>query len=326
MATITLTANTDVSALTLANDDTIDLAGFALTFDVQPTVTGVQVTSPGTAGTCVFPVACVIPTWDFFAGGTTTQIMIATLPANCEIGKAVGGELGTFCRCIGTNNGVVNISQGSIASGSLGIFQNNGLVRESRGGTGSNAGGIATNGISGIVDLAISGTGGRGVNTNNGLIKLLQSTGSIGLNENNGTVEIAEAIASRAISINNATVGIAKGGTGVQAWGVQRNNGTVGKVIGGSGTVAFGIEANNGICLRAEDGIRLAIANNRGDFKLVIGPEFQTEFINLGGDITTIYSIGPLSELATIPPEIEVVELSEGAAFSGIGRNRRLGT
>jgi hypothetical protein len=82
--------------------------------------------------------------------------------------------------------------------------------------------------------------------------------------------------------------------------------------------------------LRASDNIGAAINISRGDFKLVIGPEFQTTIDNPAGDITTIYSIGPLSELATIPEGVEVITLSEGtgtAGFTGIRAiSRRLGT
>jgi hypothetical protein len=286
MATITLAANTNVSALSLANDDTIDLAGFELTFDVQPAVTGIQVTTPGTAGTCVFPVACVIPTWDFFAG---TGTMIATLPVNCEIGSITAGSV-VNARGISTNNGTVTTANGGSASITHGVNANNGTVTTANGGSAGNARGISTN--NGTVTTANGGS----------------ASGANGVNTNSGTVT----------TVN--------GGSSSGADGVRTNNGTVTTANGGSASNADGIFTNNGTCLRGEDATGRAINISRGDFKLVIGPEFQTTISNPAGDITTIYSIGPLSELATIPPEIEVVELSEGAAFSGIGRTRRLGT
>jgi hypothetical protein len=250
MATVTLTANTDVSALTLANDDTIDLAGFVLTFDVQPTVTGIQVTTPGTAGTCMFPVDCVIPTWDFFGGSNTSAGMINTLPTFAEIGSITGGT----------------------ASNSRGVSQNNG-----------------------IIGLAIGGSGG----------------------------------AAHGCTVNTGTIRTANGGIGANAAGIDFNHGSVHTANGGPATGSWGIRNHYGTCLRAFDFVEQALRFSRGDFKLVIGPDFQSS-LEPGRDITTIYSIGPLSELATIPAGVQVITLSEGtgtAGFTGIrALSRRLGT
>jgi hypothetical protein len=293
MATITLTADTDVSALSLANDDTIDLAGFVLTFGVQPTVTGIQVVTPGTNGRCTFPVACVIPTWDFFGGSNTAAGMIGTLPANCEIGSITGGTI-TNSFGINTNNGTVGTATGGSAAGAFAIGTNNHIVGIANGGTANNV---------------------RGITTNNGIIGTANGSafgGAVGLGANFGTV------------------GTANGGTGGSAHGVNDNNATVGTANGGGAANSYGIATNNATCLKASNNTGLAILTSRGDFKLVIGPEFQTTINNPAGDITTIYSIGPLSELATIPAVAEVITLSEGtgtAGFTGIrGVSRRLGT
>ena len=311
MATITLTANTNVSALTLANDDTIDLAGFVLTFDVQPTVTGIQVTTPGTNGTCVFPVACVIPTWDFFAGAVE---LIATLPENCEIGSITAGSAAN-ARGVGSNFGKISIVNGGSASTAVGVNTNAtvGNIGAVNAGTAGGAHGMATN--NGTVNTATGGSAGNtfGITTNTGTV--FQANGGSASN-------------TPGVAINNATVGLAIGGS--VGFGVGTNNSTVGKAIGGTGLVVYGINTNDGVCLRGEDGVGRAINLFRGDFKLVIGPEFQTTIENPRGDITTIYSIGPLSELATIPAGVQVITLSEGigtAGFTGIrALSRRLGT
>jgi len=311
MATITLAANTNVSALSLANDDTIDLAGFELTFDVEPTVTGIQVTTPGTAGTCVFPVACVIPTWDFLAG---TGAMIATLPANCEIGGVTGGSIANIFG-VNINNGTVNTANAGDATGANGVRTNNGTVTTANGG---------------------SVGGANAVNLNNGTVTTANG-GSVGnangINANNGTVTTANggsAVNTRGINTNNGTVTTANGGSVNGANGINANNGTVGRANGGSNAGSIGVSINNGTCLRAFDNTGPAILTSRGDFKLVIGPEFQTTIDNPAGDLTTIYSIGPLSELATIPAGVQVITLSEGigtAGFTGIrALSRRLGT
>ena len=309
MATITLAANTNVSALSLANDDTIDLAGFVLTFDVQPTVTGIQVTTPGTAGTCVFPVACVIPTWDFFAGA---GVLIATLPANCEIGNATGGST-TSARGISTNNGVVGTSQGGAGGLSHGVFTNNGTVDVAVGSDSTGSHGVFTN--NGIVNTANGGAAGSavGVMINNRTVGTANG-GTSGAGSNNG------------VGTNNGAVTVANGGIGNNANGINTNNGTCVTANGGQSSLSRGIRFNNGVCLRAFDDVERAIFESSGDYKVVIGPDFRTTIVNPAGNMTTIYSVGKLSDLATIPPEIEVVELSGGAAFSGIGRTRRLGT
>lgn len=157
MATVTLIANTNYSALTLANDDTIDCAGFVLTLNIQPTHTGIQVTSPGTAGTVVFSGAWLLPTWDFFAGANGFGGMIGTLPTGATIKSITGGS----------------------ASNGTGIATNNGTVTTANGGTFGSGLGVGTN--NGTVTLALGGSGGvanHGVSTNNGLcLRLTDGTG-----------------------------------------------------------------------------------------------------------------------------------------------------
>ena len=63
MATITLAANTTYSALTIADDDVIDLAGYLLTVNAQPGETGISITSPGTAGSVTLSGGYDLSTW-----------------------------------------------------------------------------------------------------------------------------------------------------------------------------------------------------------------------------------------------------------------------
>jgi hypothetical protein len=330
MATITLTANTDVSALSLANDDTIDLAGFVLTFDVQPTVTGIQVTTPGTNGTCVFPVACVIPTWDFFGGSNTLPGMIDTLPANCEIGTITGGA-GANSRGVSTNDGIIGSAFAGSGLQSHAVLTNNGTVTSVVGGLGSNANGIITN--NGTVTTSEGGAVGRGINTNNGTVTTANGSATStaeGINLNNGTVHTSNAGGSTGCNgtlENRGIVYVSNGGAFGNANGVVTNNGTVLVANGGTISTARGVATNNGLCLRLTDNTGPGVFAWRGAACFVEGP-----FIDgiIPDNLKTIYSLGPLSESATIAGDATVITLSEGtgtAGFTGIRAiSRRLGT
>lgn len=187
MATITLTGNTNVSALTIANGDTIDLAGFALTLNVQPTATTISVVSPGTAGTVSFSGAWVIPTWSFTAG---TVRMIETLPAGASIGTATGGTA-TNAQAVGTNSG---------------------SILSCVGGTGTNTFGCSLNGSGATIGTSRGGVGASGVNSNLGYIDV--STGSL-------------TNAFHGCGGNSGTVGKAVGGSVANAFGVSESPGIV---------------------------------------------------------------------------------------------------
>jgi hypothetical protein len=273
MATVTLIANTNYSALTLANDDTIDCAGFVLTLNIQPTHTGIQVTSPGTAGTVVFSGAWLLPTWDFFAGANGFGGMIGTLPTGATIKSITGGSASNGTG-IATNNGTVTTAIGGSGTSANGIVTNNGTVTTARGGAVTSGAGVSTN--NGTVTLAIGGT-------------TASSTG---------------------IATNNGTVTTANGGTFGSGLGVGTNNGTVTLALGGSGGVAnHGVSTNNGLCLRLTDGTGRGVSIWRGSQCFVEGPYIAGV---IPTNIKTIYSLGALSGSATIAGDATVVTLSEG--------------
>jgi hypothetical protein len=316
MATVALTANTNVSALTLANDDTIDLAGFQLNFDVQPTVTGIQVITPGTAGTCVFPVACVIPTWSFTAG---TGVLISILPANCEIGSVTGGS----------------------ASNATGVLTNSGLISGTvTGGAVGNAAGVNNNFLGTISGNVVGGsaTSAHGVNANNSLITgdvMAGSAGSAaGVSTNNrtitGSVTGGAVSFAFAVGVNAGTItGPVTGGSAANASGVSTNNGTIlGVVTGGSSSAARGVATNNANCIGGlVDGIANAVFNWSGLIFFVDGPN---SLVNFPASIQTLYSLfGPLNPASVVDPGTTVIVLTEGgtAGFTGIeGISRSLGT
>jgi hypothetical protein len=319
MATVTLTGDTNYSALTLANDDTIACAGFILTLDIQPIETGIQVTSVGTNGRVVFSGAWNLPTWDFFAGASTSSGMINTLPVGATI-KSIRGGSGVLSHGIGTNSGTVITCTGGSGGSARGIQTNNGVVTSSIGGTGNGAHGIDINNAGCTVTTATGGTTGnqKGVNTNNGTVITANGggiNGSTGINTNNGTVTTANGgttAGAYGININgySGIVTTVNGGTGVGGFGIATNNGRVTSVIGGSSATVYGISTNNGYCLRLTDSTGRAVLTWNGTMAFVEGA-----YINgtIPSNIKTIYTLGTLSELAVIAGDATVITMSEGS-------------
>jgi hypothetical protein len=275
-------------------------------------------------------VACVIPTWDFFGGENTTAGMINTLPANCEIGSITAGTI-TQSYGINTNNGIVGSVAAFTAQQSHGILTNNGTVENAIGGSGSNSSGVVTN--NGHVATVTAGPVGRGISTNNGTVGTANGSTASNANTiatNNGSIDTVNVMGgaggSRSVvGGNNGFVHTANGGAVPNSNAIQNNNGTVFIANGGSISVSRGIGNNNGLCLRLTDDAGRGVANWNGSACFVEGPFIDGIIPN---NIKTIYSLGPLSENATIAGDATVITLSEGAAaaFSGIGRTRRLGT
>lgn len=141
MATHTLVANTNSSALTLADDDTIELAGYRLTIDAEPTATGITVQTPAAVGTVVISGAYDLSTWSMTAGHTT---LISTVPSGCVIGELVGGSGGVTYGC-NTNNGTITSCVGGSGFGSASCEVNRGMITTCVGGSAFWASGCVTN-------------------------------------------------------------------------------------------------------------------------------------------------------------------------------------
>lgn len=285
MATVTLTANTDYSALSLANDDTIDCAGYILTLDIQPTHTGIQVTSPGTAGTVVFDDAWVIPTWDFFVGTSGSGGMIGTLPEGAEIGSITGGT-STNSRGIETNNGTVGVVTGGSATGSHGITTNNGIVGTSNGSTAANANGVTTN-------YNYVGTARGGISNSMG------------------------------VSTNRGFVGHAIGGSGGSARGVNSNNGTVVLAEGGEDSTTPGIDINSGICLRIVDTDANSVSTWYGRYCFVEGPHINGVIPDNIKTIYSLGTLSGGATIAGDATVIEMELAGGGGGGSGPSRPRQ---
>jgi hypothetical protein len=342
MATITLTANTNYSALSVANGDTIDLAGFALTFDANPAETGVIVQSPGTNGTIAIgsPNVYDFSGWSFTAGNA---VLLGTL----ETGKTVGGNWtggaassnifaittnsgtingnvtggsGNVSNGVFTNNGTINGNvTGGSGTNSRGVQQNNGTINGNvTGGTGASAAGVLIN--AGTIDGDVaggSGSGAAGLRDNTGLIT--------------GNVSGSGATGAHGISIfNSGTIqGQVVGGTTANVVGVVHNRGTIlGGTIGGTASGAFGVSLNSGIIFGGiENATAVAVGTYEGSVLFVDGPNVIG---TIAAPISTIYSLGTMNPSATLPSGATVITLSEGtgtAGFTGIeGISRSLGT
>lgn len=275
MTTHVLAANTNVSAMSLVDGDTIDCNGFKLSIDVQPSAILVTVQSPGKAGTVEFIGAGVtanLPTWTFATGSTT---MIGTIPVGVIVGTVVAGSI----------------------NGRNGVTINNGTVINAFGGSGA-----AFNAF--------------GVSTNNGVITNSNGVSGPGCSINHGTVQNATAgsgtALARGVVTNNGTVSLATGGAIADACGVGANNGVVLSAVGGSAAGTFGVFYSPGMTLRSADNVGRGVGDWNGSTKFVIGPEF-TGAIVLGSlslsPLATLYSLGTISPLATVPPSVTIITL-----------------
>ncbi len=224
MATITLVGNTNYSALTVADGDTIALAGFALTFDVNPSQVNVIVQSPGSNGTIVIgaPNTYTFSGWTFTAGNAT---LLTTLASGKTVGGTwIGGAANT--RAIATNSGTINGDvRGGSGVNSYGVNINSGTINGNvRAQNGDSAFGVATN--NGTINGNVTGgsvSNGRGISSNNGLI--------------NGNVTGGSAFGTHGIGTHNGSIcGDVTGGSVSTANGISTCYGIVdGAIINGTG-------------------------------------------------------------------------------------------
>ena len=223
-------------------------------------------------------------------------LTIATQPAETGIsiitpakaGRVViwgGYDLSTWSMTAGTTNLITTIPAGCV-------------IGELVGGSGGVTYGCATN--NGTITSCVggSGFGSSSCQLNKGMI-----TTCVG-----GSASWASGC-----DTNNGTITTSTGSPVTNAFGCRINNATITTCTGGSVSGAHGCYDNYATILAAFDDVERAINISYGDFKLVIGPDFQTTISNPSGDITTIYSIGELSGLATIPVGVTVITLSMGA-------------
>lgn len=306
MATVTLSANTNYSALTVANGDTIELAGFTLNFDVVPAETGVIVQTPGTTGKLTFALTTTYPLtgWVMTAG---TGPLIATVASGQTIGGKIIGGTAALARGVTTiaAGGAVNEVQGGTATSTEGVLTNNGTVASATGGSnGSSCHGVGTNASGGVVAAAYGGSasGAHGVSIN--------ASGATVAAAYGGSVT-----GTQGVGTNNGTVGASTGGSAASANGVGTNNGTAGDVTGGTNATAYGVAACNGMITGAiTDSTGKAVNVWNGSTCFVDGPNCNAVIPN---NIQTIYSLGALSGGATISGTATVIELTLAGGGGG---------
>lgn len=351
MATITLGADTNYSALSVSNGDTIALAGFQLTFDVVPSETGVIVTTVGSAGKVVFGLVTAYPLvgWSMTAGTTALITSIAsgvTVGANLKGGTSFGAAAvltndGTISGTVtaGTGPGTVGVSinngtisgtvTGSASVGStVGVITNNGLISGSVVGGGiTSASGVNTNSVTGIISGSVTGGSGgnaRGINSNQGVVSgaCLAGTGSgasaISTNTGlvSGNVSGIGITNTYAISSNIGTVtGNVTGGSVAGAYAIFNNQSGVisGLVTGGSAVGAFAINSNNGSCIGGlVDSVGYAIGSTSITSNAVLFVNGPLTTITFPSTVSTIYSLfGPLNPSAVVDPATTVITLKD---------------
>lgn len=313
MAILTINTSSNYSAIksSLANGDTIRITvnGVRLTVDEQPLLTNIIVDSPAIQGRMTVSGNYDLSTWSAIAGASS--LIDGALPSAAILGSITGGTASNASG-LNINNGTVITATGGTGLNGHGVTSNNGLVTNATGGAGPNSHGVNTN--NGLVTTATGGSlaGSRGVSNNLGTV----------LTANGGAASGAVGVAT-----NNGIVTTANGGTALTAYGVTNNNGTVDTANGGTALTAYGINSTLGSVLRAFDGVALGINLVQTGPRFIIGPDWQTATTNYLL-VQKVYSLGPVSSLAAIPGEIEIIELSEGlAGFTGIrGTTRKLGT
>lgn len=298
MATITLVADTNYSALSVADGDTINCNGFRLTINQQPAAINIVVNTPAKAGKVTVSGPYDLSTWSFFAG-TAIMFDTAAVPVGCIIGSVTGGS-SLSAACVVSNEGTILNAYGGTNVNAHGLSTNLGFatVHNAYGSTSHSAHGVNSNNESGVVLCAYGATG-NGLNTNNGVVGLARA-GLTGTGDG--------------ISTNTGSVDIAQGGGVIGAQGVLTNNGNVGEAIEGTVSGAYGISVNNGSVLKATGAsFTGAIQGAKNKYLFVIGPEFETPLTNYT-QLETIYSFGPLhpATKAALAEDVEVIELSLG--------------
>jgi hypothetical protein len=303
MATITLVANTNYSALgTLANGDTIDCAGFQLTVNQQPTHTNISVVSPATAGTVAISGAYSMPTWSFVAG--TAGTMISSVPSGCTIGACTAGTASNAF-CVNINSGTISgTCTGGSGTTAIAVVNNNGtILGDCTGGTNNTAHAVNTNSgtISGTCRPGNS-SGRNAVGTNNGLIS--------------GACLGGATATTQAVGVNSGTItGAVTGGSAAAAVAITTNSGTItGLVTGGSNATANGVQTNSGVCVGGlTNGTAPAVGTWRGTMTIVDGPASP---VTIPSTITVLYSLfGAMHAASSVSGGTAVTVLQTGGGI-----------
>lgn len=273
VATYTLSSNSNWSAIksSISNGDTVALAGYTLTLDEAPTLTGIAVTTTGTAGKVVISGAYDLSTWSFTAG---TGVLITTVPAGCAIGSLTGGSSSGSHGCT-TNNGTITTCKGGTGA-ARGVLHNHGTITTLTGGSATNAHGCYENHGLIVTCNGSASHSARGVDSNFGEIETC----------NGGAVSSAPGCLT-----NYGVIDSCNGGGNATAYGCENN---IGQVLGGTDGLGAAVAKFRG-------GVKF-IDGPSFEMALTVDPSYP--------QLYTVYIMtGALSESATIPEGAEQVEL-----------------
>ena len=330
MATCTLSASatwtqvlagTNIDAVP-ANNDTVALNGYALTFDIVPTVTGIEVTAVGNAGTVVFPAGTTVWPFTGWVFRTGTVVLCATINTGNTVGGTWWASNSTHAiRAITTNNGTLT---GVLNAGSV-----------------ANADGLGTNGVTGVVSGEIrantNGTsGGHGCTTNNGLISgpVYGGVGSRGVTTNSGIITgnvyggaSGVGVQSNTGFIHGNLIGYPSGSPTTAGAAVSDNTGIItGSITAGAGSAHGIITMLRGAIITLSgvmtDGPTSAKVISVMGNNAIQAPIMVVRGANMQGTIpagfSTIYHIGAIA--GTIGGSPTMVELFEAGGSSPIRR------
>jgi hypothetical protein len=318
MATVTLVANTAYSALTVADGDTIELAGYTLDMDVVPTEINVIVQTPGTAGKMTLVTGYTYPLtgWTMTAG---TGVLIATVPTGTTLGgELIGGSASGAYGCH-TNHGTITDCTGGSASGASGCFFHYGTITTCTAGSAGNAFGCSYNygTITDCTSGSVSNT--YGCVYNYGTITdctggSVSSTYGCGFNYGTITTCTAGSASSAYGCINNyGTITTSTGGSASGSHGCDINYGTITDCTGGSVSGAYGCRLKYGATLNITDNTGLAVNTWYGSVAFMIGDGIRG---TVKSAITNLYTLGEPHASATIDPGTTVTVLSEGTGLT----------
>ena len=318
MAVITLVANTDYSALSVADGDTIALSTFTLNLDAIPAQINVIVSTSSTGKmTLLSATNYPLTGWTMTAG---TGPLIDSVPSGTTLGGTlIGGATSSGIGCT-TNSGTITNCTGGTGGNSFGCITNSGTITNCTGGSGTSFSyGCQTN--NGTITTCVGGTAGNsvGCGINNATITTLSggaNSGSVGVVINSitgtiGTVVGGSGIGTVGVLTNNGTITQSTGGGVSGTSGCTTNNGTIITTIGGSHATAFGVSTNNGLALNITDATAKAVNVWNGLRAFCIGDGVRG---TIPANITTLYVQGALHASAIVSGSTTVIVLSSGTA------------
>lgn len=260
MADITLTANTNYSALSVANGDRILLAGYILTLNANPAQTSVEVTAVGNAGTVALgvPAAYTLTGWILRAG--TASLLTNTVSGKSITGCTIYGGSATningarYPACAFTDCTIYGGSVGAAdgLAGPVGILTNCTIY----GGSANNAFGISnpSNLLTGCTAYGGSASGAHGVYNVSAAVRNCAAYGSPSTSGAHGF-----AGTWRSVFENCSFYGHSSGSHGLASLDVSLNNLLSGVLVDSGSGKAIAAASYHPVIICQGDNIRGAV-------------------------------------------------------------------